>query len=401
MTSRALPPLVAHVVFRFDVGGLENGVVNLLNRLPRQRFRHAVVALTEVTAFRERVQRSDVEFIALHKPPGQGFKVAPRLFSLFRRLRPDIVHTRNLAALEATLPARLAGVPIRIHGEHGRDIDDLDGSSRRYQLARRIYRPFVTHYVALSNDLQRYLRDQIGVPAYRITKIINGVDVDAFHPGIGERSPLVDSPFQDDALFVFGAVGRLQAVKNQTLFAQAFVRMLEFAPALRHRARIVIVGDGPLREAILTVLNGAQASELAWLPGARSDVPQLMRSFDAFVLPSLVEGISNTILEAMATGLPVIAARVGGNAELVEDGATGTLIQASDVDALARTMLWYATHPQMARRQGAAGRARAESLFSLEKMVADYSSLYESMCCRNKNTARVGASASEVAPGSR
>ena len=120
-------PLIAHVVYRFDIGGLENGVVNLINRLPEDRYRHAVVALTEVTDFRRRIVRDDVEFIALAKPPGQGIREWPALHRLFRQLRPSIVHTRNIAALEASLPALMAGVPVRIHGEHGWDSADPDG----------------------------------------------------------------------------------------------------------------------------------------------------------------------------------------------------------------------------------------------------------------------------------
>ena len=159
--------LIAHVVYRFDIGGLENGVVNLLNRLPAERFRHAVVAMTEVTDFRSRVQRDDVQYVSLRKPPGQGFRIWPALYRLFRSMRPHIVHTRNLAPLEACLPAWAAGVPVRVHGEHGWDVGDLDGSNRGHRLARRLYRPFVSHYVALSSHIEQYLREAVGVPAER------------------------------------------------------------------------------------------------------------------------------------------------------------------------------------------------------------------------------------------
>ncbi|HSQ80065.1 MAG TPA: TIGR03088 family PEP-CTERM/XrtA system glycosyltransferase [Casimicrobiaceae bacterium] len=369
-------PLVAHVVYRFDVGGLENGVVNLLNRMPSERYRHAVVSLTEVTPFRHRVLRDDVEFVELHKAPGHGVRLFPKLFGQFRRLRPAIVHTRNLAALEATIPATFAGVPVRVHGEHGRDVGDLDGSNRTYRMVRRMHRPFVTQYVALSQDLERYLVDAIGVPRRRIERIINGVDTQAFAPVTSRRMP-TGCPFSEPGAFVFGTVGRLQAVKNQALLARAFVRLLEIAPDLRERVRLVIVGEGSTRAEITRILADAGAAALAWLPGARDDVAQALRSFDAFVLPSLAEGISNTILEAMASGLPVIATRVGGNAELVEDGTTGTLVASADSEALAMAMLRYARDPGLARSHGQAGRARAEHHFSLDAMVAQYTALYD------------------------
>ncbi|MGC1817909.1 MAG: TIGR03088 family PEP-CTERM/XrtA system glycosyltransferase [Casimicrobiaceae bacterium] len=394
-------PLIAHVVYRFDVGGLENGVVNLLNRMPDERYRHAVLALTEVTPFRHRVLRDDVEFVGLHKTPGHGIRLYPGLYRAFRRMRPAIVHTRNLAALEASVPAWLARVPIRVHGEHGRDVGDLDGTNRTYRWVRRMHRPFVTQYVALSQDLERYLTDSIGVPARRIQRIINGVDTRAFTPG-AMRSPLPGCPFADPDTFVFGTVGRLQAVKNQALLARAFVRLLEIAPDLRDRVRLVIVGDGPARGEIADILAAANASALAWLTGARDDVAPALRSFDAFVLPSLTEGISNTILEAMASGLPVIATRVGGNAELVDDPTTGTLVPAADAEALASAMLRYARDPELARAQGRAGRARAERLFSLDAMVAQYTALYDRLLDdrRGAASARAGRPAAGAPTGS-
>ncbi len=122
------------------------------------------MALTEVApSFAKRVQRHDVEYIALRKPAGHLWKLYPRLLRVFRELQPAIVHTRNLAALEAVVPAWTAGVPVRIHGEHGRDAIDPDGMRRRYQWVRRAYSPFVSRYVAVSKDLERYLRERVGV----------------------------------------------------------------------------------------------------------------------------------------------------------------------------------------------------------------------------------------------
>ena len=107
-------PLVLHVVYRFDTGGLENGVVNLINHLPAYAYRHAVVALTEVVpGFTQRIRRNDVSFVSLHKPPGHGAKIYPQLTQVIRQLRPDVVHTRNLAALECQVPAWWCRVPVR------------------------------------------------------------------------------------------------------------------------------------------------------------------------------------------------------------------------------------------------------------------------------------------------
>ena len=365
-----------HVLHRFDTGGLENGVVNLINHMPRDAYRHMVVALTDVTDFRHRLRDADVECVALHKRPGHGVRLFPRMWGLLRARRPAIVHTRNLAALEMQAPAWAARVPVRVHGEHGRDIGDLDGTNQTLRRVRRFYAPFVGRYVALSRDLEGYLEGPIGIASSRVAQIYNGVDTECFVP-VSRRRPVDGCPFVDPALWLFGSVGRMQAVKAQTHLARAFVRALELEPSLRETARLVMVGDGPLRDESMAILAQARAETLAWLPGARNDVADIMRGLDCFVLPSLAEGISNTILEAMASGLPVIATRVGGNVELVDENRTGMVVGASDVEALAQAMLALAADRVRAARMGRAGRAEVLSRFSLQAMVAAYQRLYD------------------------
>jgi sugar transferase (PEP-CTERM/EpsH1 system associated) len=376
-------PLIAHVVYRFDVGGLENGVVNLINGLPRDSYRHAVVALTDVTDFRNRIRRDDVRFTALNKRPGHGMRLFPRLYRLFRELRPTIVHTRNMAALEASVPAWLAGVPIRVHGEHGRDMGDLDGTSRRYQRIRRLYRPFVSHYVALSKDLEQYLCRDVGVDSRRIAQIYNGVDTVRFSPASDGRARIDGCPFSDADLWLVGTVGRLQQVKDQGTLAEAFVRAVKQGPA-GTPMRLLVVGDGPLRARVEKVLDAAGMRHLAWLPGARDDVPEILRGLDCFVLPSLAEGISNTILEAMACSLPVVATRVGGNPELIQEGLTGRLVPPVNAEAMSAALHRYFDDPALARSHGQAGRLAVLQRFSLDRMVADYQSLYDGLVASRK-----------------
>jgi len=370
-------PLVLHVVYRFDTGGLENGVVNLINHMPAHAYRHAVLALTEVTQFRQRIQRSDVEFISLYKPPGHGVWQYPKLFRLFRQLRPAIVHSRNLAALEVQAAAWAAGVPVRIHGEHGRDVGDLDGSNVTYQRIRRLYKPFVHHYTALSRDLADYLVDKVRVPQEKITQACNGVDTDRFCPAPAGPLPIAGCPFDPAQHWLVGSAGRMQAVKDPLMLAQAFVQALTLAPELQPRMRLIMVGDGPLRAQVQVLLDASGLGSLAWLPGERSDVPDIMRGLHAFALPSLAEGISNTILEAMASGLPVVATAVGGNAELVLQGQTGYLVSPSNPQTLALRLLELAASPQRSCQLGQAGRQRALGAFSLQAMVATYQSLYD------------------------
>jgi sugar transferase (PEP-CTERM/EpsH1 system associated) len=379
MTASDSRRLVVHVVHRFDTGGLENGIVNLINHMPAERYRHAVLALTEITDFKQRIFPKDVLFHALGKLPGQGVWQYRRLHQLMREWQPAVVHTRNLGTLEYQVPAWAAGVPARVHGEHGRDVGDLDGSNRRYQWVRRAYRPFVQHYMALSVDLADYLRQCIDVPAARITQVYNGVDVQKFAPAAdGKQSMPAGCPWaQADQAWVIGTVGRMAPVKNQVLLAQAFVRLLELAPHLCGAVRLMMVGEGPLRAQAQAILEQGGVARWAWLPGERTDVADYMRSLNCFVLPSLAEGISNTILEAMACALPVVATQVGGNADLVDNGASGLIAPSGDVDALATALLRLAQDPDRARAMGRAGRAIVERRFSMQAMVQAYHQLYD------------------------
>jgi sugar transferase (PEP-CTERM/EpsH1 system associated) len=369
------PRRIVHVVYRFAVGGLENGLVNLVNRLPREHWRHTIVSLTDVdAAFARRIERPDVEVLALHKAPGHAVPLYPRLWRLFRERRPAIVHTRNLAALEALPVAWLAGVPVRIHGEHGRDAEDPDGTNVRRQRVRRLFRPFVTRYVALAPDLATYLVGPIGVPPDRVDQIFNGVDTTRFLPAAG-RVPAPGCPFGPDDV-VIGTAGRLDPVKDHANLLRAFARALALRPAQAPRLRLVIAGDGPERARVEALVREAGLQDSVWLTGERADVPEVLRGLDVFVLSSRGEGVSNTILEAMACGLPVVATRVGANADLVVDGTTGRIVPPSDSAALGDAIVDYAGDPTLAKDHGRAGRQRAEQQFSLDRMVDRYHRLY-------------------------
>lgn len=372
-------PLIAHVVFSFSTGGLENGLVNLVNHLPEGDFRHVLISITHSDPqFAGRIRRDDVERYDLHKPPGHTMRVFPELYRLLRELRPAIVHTRNLAALEAQFPAMLAGVPVRIHSEHGWDLGDPDGTKLKNRLIRRAYKPFVHRYVALSRHLESYLAHRVGVSAGRLERICNGVDTTRFTPPDAGRGVMPGSPFNTSGPFVFGTVGRLQAVKDQLLLIRAFAHLAQQLPNKAAGMRLMIVGDGPMREQLEREIIALNLASRVWLAGERSDIDVAMRAMDVFVLPSRAEGISNTILEAMASGLPVVATRVGGNAELVSEGENGILVPSGDAERLAAAMAAYVSDPERLLREGQAARARAEREFSLTGMVARYAELYAS-----------------------
>ncbi len=374
------PPLIAHVIYRLAVGGLENGLVNLLNRLPRERFRHAVVCLAGATDFARRIQRPDVAIYSLDKRPGKDLRAYLRLWRLLRQLQPDLVHTRNLGTVDLQWIAVAAKVPHRVHGEHGWEAADPQGLDAKSLRIRRLCRAAIHRYVAMSQDLARWLGSNVGVPSQRIEQIYNGVDVERFCP---EGSLPADLPWRAACPqpLVFGTIGRLDQVKNQAALLEAFARLLQASQSDGGAAplRLIVVGSGPLATGLRARASELGIAEQVWFAGARDDIPQLLRAIDVFVLPSMNEGISNTLLEAMATGRPVIAARVGGNPEVVAHESTGLLYDPRQPDGLLEAMLRYRSDRNLTVDHGAAGRRRACERFSLQSMVNGYTDLYSRM----------------------
>lgn len=370
-------PLIAHVVYHFGTGGMENGMVNLLNHLPPERFRHVVICQTDHGDFRQRITAQPVEFHDLGKRPGHDYGWMPRLYQLFNQLRPDILHTRNTNALEAQFVGALWGVKGRVHGEHGRDMSDLAGRNWKYNLMRRAARRVVHRYIAVSRDLEHWLEETIHVPPARIHQIYNGVDSARFRP-----APLkgggVPSDFLAGATCVIGSVGRMAAVKDYPTLTRAFIRLCQDAPQASG-LRLVIVGDGPARAECQALVDRAGLTGQALFPGDRDDTPDWLRTFDLFVLPSLGEGISNTILEAQASGLPVVASRVGGTPELVTEGETGMMFASGDEAGLTALLREYVADPSRRQREGRAARARIEQAFAWPRTAAAYQAVYEQL----------------------
>ena len=206
------------------------------------------------------------------------------------------------------------------------------------------------------------------------------MDTRRFRP-VSARQAVAGCPFDDPDVVIVGTVGRLQTVKDQVNLVRA-VAIARGQGDAGARLRLVIAGDGPQRADVEAEILAAGIGDITWLAGPRSDVPELMRALDVFALPSRAEGISNTILEAMASGLPVVATEVGGNAELVAAGETGMLVPAQDPQAMAQALLRYTSDAALRQIHSSAGRHRVEAEFSLDGMVERYGRLYQQLLNR-------------------
>jgi sugar transferase (PEP-CTERM/EpsH1 system associated) len=375
----ARPRLVVHLVEGLDSAHTENGLLNLIRHFPPERYRHAIVCLHDHGAYQAGLREHGVEVVNLHKGEGRDPLHYLRMFRVLRQLQPDLIHTRNRSGLMAQVIASLAGVPLRVHAEHGGTMDREGGGGLGARLLRKLLCPRIDHFIAVSSDLEQWLVESIGAEPGRVSQIANGVDSVQFHPRLGPAAAVGPPGFMRDNAFVIGSVGTMDDSANHVTLVEAFLRLIASPHPAHARLRLLIVGDGPVRADCQALLNRAGAAQRAWLPGARADVAQLLRAMDLFVLPSLSEDRSNAILEAMATGLPVVATAVGGNTELVHPGFTGILVPPLAPDLLASAIADYCRIPEMAVRHGARARSQVIARHSMPAMARDYLAVYDTL----------------------
>jgi sugar transferase (PEP-CTERM/EpsH1 system associated) len=225
--------------------------------------------------------------------------------------------------------------------------------------------------VCVSHDLRRWLVEDVRIAASKVVTVHNGVELTRFTGAAREAARSALGLGVSDVLI--GTVGRLDPVKDQATLLRAFGRLVP-----RHAdARLIVVGDGPLRAQLDQLINSLGLRARARLLGERRDIPAILAALDVFVLPSIAEGISNTILEAMASGLPIVATRVGGNSELIDPDSTGALVPVGHAETLAAAIERYVDDAHLREVHGKRARARARERFSLERMSHDYGALYK------------------------
>lgn len=359
---------VAHVSASLHYGGKENGVVNLVNRLDPAVFENYIFTYVRGGALARRIDPTRCRVVELGDKLGGDYRLYFKLAREFRRYRIQIAHTHSWATvMEGIIGARLARVPIIIHGEHGTMKTE---TKLHIQIQRALWHS-TDQMLAVSNVLRENLQRQFDFPKEKIRVVANGVDLSRFvltRQGDDYKTRL---GLPANAL-VFGAIGRVVPVKAYPTLLQAAKLIFNEIPT----AHLVMVGDGPQLEALVQLAEEYQIASRVHFLGARKDVPEILRAFDVFVLSSESEGMSNTILEAMASARPVVATAVGGNPELVVDGETGLLVPPHDPPAMAAAIMKLLRDTELCRQMGWLGRQRVEEKFSLEVMVQNYANVY-------------------------
>jgi glycosyltransferase involved in cell wall biosynthesis len=359
---------IMQVVLSLAPGGTERLVVQLARAL-HSRHPMTVCCLDEPGEWSKEIERVGIPVVTIGRRPGFRPDVAKRIADVGAAHGIDLVHCHHYSPfIYATMSCWWRSVPV-IFTEHGRTSDAP--ASRKRRLANQLFGRIPARIFAVSGDLKQHMVRE-GFDASRIGVIYNGIEREpSFDDGARARARAIIGAKPSD--LVIGAVGRLDPVKNLGTLLEALRQLTDRFPS----ARVVFIGDGPTRESLVR-----QAGELNLGPhvaflGYRSDVRALLPGLDVYANTSIFEGVSLTILEAMATGLPVVATRVGGTPEVVVDGESGLLVPTRDPGALAVALEGALGNPGLRTRLGASARSRVERLFLLDRMIADYASVYE------------------------
>jgi sugar transferase (PEP-CTERM/EpsH1 system associated) len=371
-----MPIRIMHVVNSLGKGGLENGLVNLIRGMDAQKFEHVVCTLRGLGPNVERLPSDRVKVVALDVRGWSARVQTPALVRAIRAVQPDIVHSRNWSAIEAVFAARLAGVGGIVHSEHGFEADSSAPEPWRRRLFRRSAFELAHRVLSVSWQLRDVHARRTGFPVDKIGVIYNGVDAVRFSPDPATRVRIRAELGIVERELCVGCVANLLPVKDHMTLLEAIAAHA----SISRDWRLILVGDGPERARLEAYVDARPA----WKPqvlflGSSSRVPDLLRAMDVFVLPSIAEGMCNSLLEAMASGVAVVASSVGGNPEVVVDGSSGLLFPPGDVPALARHLAHLGAHPDIRAELAANGVSRVRKEFSVESMVQAYEHMYRSV----------------------
>jgi glycosyltransferase involved in cell wall biosynthesis len=355
-TKTAARPLrVCHVSLTLMTGGLERLLADIARHHTPAACIPEFLAIEDVGRFANEIRRAGCRVHTL-RPAGRFGRIA-QMRKLFRAGRFDVVHTHNVYPhIYGSIAARLAGVPVVINTRHGQRC--VRGWKFRIQF--RWVSHLVDRIVAVSDDAAQLCVAEDGIAARKVTRIWNGIDLDDFGFTGPAAAPIAIS------------VARLSAEKDFSSLLRAIALAVHEVPDLR----LKLVGDGPERSRLEQLTGELNLQEHVEFLGERTDVPELLSRAGFFVTSSLTEGISLSLLEAMAVGLPVVATSVGGNPEIVNDGVTGRLVPPGRPDLLAEAIVAICRGGARWREMGLAGRERVAEHFDVRRMASDYEQLY-------------------------
>ena len=367
---------VCQVLYGLGIGGIETLAVKLFNRMDRDQFEHVVINLTPADDLVSEIEPGAAKLYFLNKGPGTDLRIFPEITRIMLREKPDVIHTRNWTTLvEGVVPSLAARVPGRVHSFDGLNADNLGEEPARRIWAQRLLLKSVQKIVARSEAMRDAMAQQLKLDPSTIQLIADGIDLARYDKpldrlairakfGIGADDPVV------------GIVARLDPVKDHRTLFRAVARVVPEAP----RLKVLVVGGGPIEAELRAEVSGSPIAGNVIFTGPQLDVPSLYHAMDYYAQPSLYEGVSGSILEAMSAYLPVLSTAVGGTVDIVKEDFNGHLVPSGDDAGLAAGLLRLVREPAHARALGKNGRQFVEDHYSLARVIALYSRVYRDAC---------------------
>lgn len=364
---------IIYVALSLDIGGLERIIVDLVKKLDKNKFKPIVCCLCKKGVLANEIEKFGIDVIELEKKRGIDYYATIKLARILREKRIQIIHSHNINAhIHSFLAAKIANTPIIITTKHGAGLPFKNSLSK--MLWTKSINLFTDRIVTVSEDIKNILLNDGNINPNKITTIINGINIENYSREIDTRKKKREIGISDEDLII-GNVARLSREKGHNILLEAFSIVLKEVS----NARLVLVGDGPLRKNLEDKAKELGIINKINFLGFRHDINELLKIFDVFVLPSITEGISLALLEAMSAGLPIVATNVGGNPEIVIDGQTGLLVPPNDPYSMSKAILKVMDDKNFAKQMGLAGKALAQKQFSIEAMVSQYEQLYQNI----------------------
>ena len=368
---------ILHIIPDLVPYGAERVVATLASYGARGGHQLAVASLYEefTGSLSQELRDEGVQVFHLNKRRGLDVRMFHRIFGVFREFRPDVIHTHNYVLRYVVPPALVYNPPVIVHTVHNvadHEVDRIGVWLQRKTFGSRVHPVVIAEEGAAS--FERIYGD-IRLAHSKVPLIRNGIHVARYAAAAGCRDQWRKENGFSKSDLLFTCVARYSMQKNHKTLISAFAA----GPATIANARLLLAGDGSLRDEVKAQAQSLGLSERVHFLGRRDDVPELLGASDVFALASLWEGNPLSVMEAMAAGLPTAVTTVGGVPELVAHGKHGLVVAPGDTDALAASMLRLATDPALRQAMGSAAASRAQLEFDDRNMVEAYESLYDEL----------------------
>lgn len=366
---------VLHLVHKLTAGGAERVLVNLING-SSTNVRHIICSFSPADEFENEIIPERRTVINLNKKSGNDFKLPFRIAAICKEYDVDVVHSQGWATyIEGIFATKLlCRKSIKfIFAFRGKTIADVAEIPRKRIVAQRVFSYLCDGIITPSEIMRQDYANEIGINPDKIQVIYNGINIDQ------SKSSRLNLDREEFGLpsqaTVIGCVARLDPVKNLIWLIRSSAPIIRQFPNIH----LLIIGDGPEKQKIEEEILIQELANNIVLPGRRSDVFQCLNLMDIFIQPSVYEGISNTILEAMGSCLPVIATNVGGTPEIVENNVTGILVESNNSKQLSESIIRLMNNIELRKQMGLAGRKLVENQFNGTQMAFEYERLFLSM----------------------